>query len=112
MLDFTRGENVNLCWAPKGLAEKNNFTVRQIDFYAGLERHRLVSISEREWRRKNVRHQRIILIIRKEKFSPNSFNETSFSTHLMKTVILRTHKRTKCNSFSDAARGAICWSVQ
>jgi hypothetical protein len=30
----------------------------------------------------------------------------------MKTVILRTHKRTKSNSFSDADRGAICWSVQ
>jgi hypothetical protein len=78
MLDFTRGENVNLCWAPKGLEEKNNFTVRQIDFYAGLERqHRLVSISEREWRRKSVRHEKIILIIRKKKCSPNYFTETS-----------------------------------
>jgi hypothetical protein len=73
MLDFTRGENVNLCWAPKGLEEKNNFTVRQIDFYAGLERHRLVSISEREWRRKSVRHEKIILIIRKKKMFTELF---------------------------------------
>jgi hypothetical protein len=29
----------------------------------------------------------------------------------MKKVILRTLKRTKSNSFSDADRGAICWSV-
>jgi hypothetical protein len=29
----------------------------------------------------------------------------------MKTVILRTYKRTKSNSFSDADHGAICWSV-
>jgi hypothetical protein len=30
----------------------------------------------------------------------------------MKTAILRIHKRTKSNSFSDADRGAICWSDQ
>jgi hypothetical protein len=29
----------------------------------------------------------------------------------MKKVILRTLKRTKSNSFSDAERVAICWSV-
>jgi hypothetical protein len=29
----------------------------------------------------------------------------------MKTAILRTHKPTKSNSFSDAHRGTICWSA-
>jgi hypothetical protein len=29
----------------------------------------------------------------------------------MKTAILRTHKRTESNSFSDADRGLICWSI-
>jgi hypothetical protein len=29
----------------------------------------------------------------------------------MQTVILRTHMRTKSDSFSDADRGAICYLV-
>jgi hypothetical protein len=35
----------------------------------------------------------------------------NFNRPLMKMVILRTHTRTKSNSFSGAERGAICWSV-
>jgi hypothetical protein len=35
-------------------------------------------------------------------------NDRGESLQALKPVILRTHKRTKCNSFPDACRGAIC----